>query len=100
MSPFIPILCPVCSHKLDLSNAMGQAGEYLLVCRGREGCSFISYDLDWNFKDLSFYQGKQLIGVTDAKLTISETCSIPYDKLNLLNAQSLQEFIKYLIIFG
>ena len=61
MNSFIPILCPICSSKLRNSNAMQI--EHLLVCSNDDesACAFISFDEDWQFKDMSYYVGKHLL---------------------------------------
>ncbi len=61
MNDFLPIYCPICSLKLRKSNALKD--EHLLVCDldPNAGCVFISYDNDWQFKDMSFYVGRFLL---------------------------------------
>jgi hypothetical protein len=56
--------------------------------------------MSWNFKDLSFYEGRLLIGVSGKRLTISETVSVPYERLDLLNGEGLRRLIASYVIFS
>ncbi len=109
MSPYVLSHCPICQQRLKLDpngeNRETKDKEFYLRCPdegqedGKDSCFHISYDLEWNFKDITYFQGPELlIQVTESQIHITEHAIYPHET-DLLNFQKTINQVATLLIF-
>jgi hypothetical protein len=108
MSPFVLVFCPICSQRLVLDpNGENKETdkEFYLRCpdegqeEGKDSCFHISYEIDWTFKDITYFHSPELlIHVKSNEVHITEHARYAHE-LDLLNFQRTIDAVTTFLIF-